>query len=63
MKVSLNIEDEFSKDDEFRVSEPKPSPSNKRPLHLEFQTPSIPSEGIFIINNNFKYFCFVSHDA
>jgi len=63
MKVSSNIEDEFSKDDEFRVSEPKPCPSNKLPLHLEFQTPSIPSEGISSIKNTFKDFCFVSHEA
>ncbi|RHN67854.1 hypothetical protein MtrunA17_Chr3g0107261 [Medicago truncatula] len=45
IKVSSNIENQFPNDDEFRVSEPKPSPSNKLPKHLAFQTPSIPSEG------------------
>jgi len=63
MKVSSNFEDRFPKDDGVRVSEPKLSPSNKFPLHLAFQTPSITSEGISSINNIFKDFWFVSQEA
>ncbi|MCI33615.1 NBS-LRR resistance protein, partial [Trifolium medium] len=44
MKVSSIIEEHFSKDDEFRVSKSKPSPSNNIPLPLAFQTPSMPYE-------------------
>ncbi|GAU18668.1 hypothetical protein TSUD_125010 [Trifolium subterraneum] len=38
------IEEQFPKDDVFRVLESKPSPTNNLPLHLEFETP-IPTEG------------------
>ncbi|XP_004499595.3 uncharacterized protein [Cicer arietinum] len=44
-KVTSTIEEQFPKDDEFRVSKSKPSPSNSIPLPLAFQTPSMPSKG------------------
>ncbi|GAU38862.1 hypothetical protein TSUD_154250 [Trifolium subterraneum] len=49
-QVSLNdgvvvIEEQFLKDDEFRVLESKLSHSNNLPLHLVCQTPPVPSEG------------------
>ncbi|XP_073224629.1 disease resistance protein At4g27190 isoform X4 [Cicer arietinum] len=44
-KVTSTIEEQFPKDDEFRVSKSKPSPSNSIPLPLAFQTPSTPSKG------------------
>uniref|UniRef100_A0A3Q7XA30 Uncharacterized protein LOC113786659 n=2 Tax=Cicer arietinum TaxID=3827 RepID=A0A3Q7XA30_CICAR len=44
-KVASTIEEQFPKDDEFRVSKSKPSPSNSIPLPLAFQTPSMPSKG------------------
>ncbi|XP_027190162.2 uncharacterized protein [Cicer arietinum] len=45
VKVTSTIEEQFPKDDEFRVSKSKPSPSNSIPLPLAFQTPSMPSKG------------------
>ncbi|XP_027190583.2 uncharacterized protein [Cicer arietinum] len=45
VKVTSTSEEQFPKDDEFRVSKSKPSPSNSIPLPLAFQTPSMPSKG------------------
>ncbi|XP_073225131.1 uncharacterized protein [Cicer arietinum] len=42
-KVTSTLEEQFPKDDEFRVSKSKPSPSNSIPLPLAFQIPSMPS--------------------
>ncbi|KAK2386529.1 hypothetical protein QL285_060415 [Trifolium repens] len=39
------IEEQFPKDDKFRVLESKPSLNNSLPLHLEFETRSMPTEG------------------
>jgi hypothetical protein len=50
------IEEQFPKDDEFRLLESKPSLNNSLPLHLEFETRSMPIEGIFYINYIFNAF-------
>jgi hypothetical protein len=50
------IEEQFPKDDEFRLLESKPSLNNSLPLHLEFETRSMPIEDIFYINYIFNAF-------
>jgi hypothetical protein len=54
MKVSSIIEGQFPKDDESR-----PFPSSNIPLPITYQTPSMPSEGIFSLNFIFDDFVLV----